>query len=102
MQRFYADVASASLPFATPEIRRIDQVNGMSVTYERKLPGQPLQRRLDVTHRDLGPAVVACVTGVLRALAAVPATASMRELAALDGAGRSGKEWTASRMPCSG
>jgi hypothetical protein len=84
MQRFYADVASASLPFATPEIRRIDQVNGMSVTYERKLPGQPLQRRLDITHRDLSPAAVECVTGVLHALAAVPATASMRELAALD------------------
>jgi aminoglycoside phosphotransferase (APT) family kinase protein len=84
MQRFYADVASASLPFATPEIRRIDQVNGMSVTYERKLPGQPLQRRLNITHRDLSPAAVECVTGVLRALAAVPATASMRELAALD------------------
>ncbi len=25
MQRFYADVASASLPFATPEIRRINR-----------------------------------------------------------------------------
>jgi len=32
----------------------------------------------------LTPAAVECVTGVLRALAAVPATASMRELAALD------------------
>jgi aminoglycoside phosphotransferase (APT) family kinase protein len=84
MQRFYADVASAYLPFSTPEILRIEQVNGTSVTYERKLPGQPLQHRLDVADRDLSPAAVKCVTSVLRALAAVPATASMRELAALD------------------
>jgi len=84
MQRFYGDVASAHLPFATPEILSIDMVNGTSVTYERKLPGQPLQHRLGFTDRDLSTAAVECVTGVLRALATVRATANMRELAALD------------------
>jgi aminoglycoside phosphotransferase (APT) family kinase protein len=84
MQSFYADVAAADLPFATPEILRIEQVDGTSVTYERKLPGEPLQQRLDVTDREIGLAAVNCVIDVLRALAAVPATASMRELAALD------------------
>jgi aminoglycoside phosphotransferase (APT) family kinase protein len=84
MQSFYADVAATDLPFATPEILRIEQVEGTSVTYERKLPGEPLQQRLDVTDREIGPAAVTCVTDVLRALATVPATASMRELAALD------------------
>jgi aminoglycoside phosphotransferase (APT) family kinase protein len=84
MQSFYADVAAADLPFATPEILRIQQVDDTSVTYERKLPGKPLQHRLDVTDRSVGPAAVKCVIDVLRALATVPAAASMRELAALD------------------
>jgi aminoglycoside phosphotransferase (APT) family kinase protein len=84
MQSFYADVAATDLPFATPEILTIEQVDGTSVTYERKLPGEPLQQRLDVTDREIGPAAVSCVIDVLRALATVPATASMRELAALD------------------
>lgn len=84
MQTFYADVAAADLPFATPEILRIEQAGGTSVTYERKLNGAPLQHRLDVTDAEIGPAAVSCVTGVLRALATVPATASMRQLAALD------------------
>src|SRR6201999_2347169 len=84
MQSFYADVAAADLPFATPEILRIEQVDDTSVTYERKLPGKPLQHRLDVTDRKIGPAAVECVIDVLRALSTVPAAASMRELAALD------------------
>jgi aminoglycoside phosphotransferase (APT) family kinase protein len=84
MQSFYADVAAAGLPFATPEVLRIEQVDGTSVTYERKLPGVPLQRRLDMTDREIGPAAVTCVTDVLRGLATVPAAASMRELPALE------------------
>ncbi len=84
MQRFYADVAAADLPFGTPEILRVEQVNGTSVTYERKLPGEPLQRRLDVNDREIGPSAVRCVIDVLRALATVPATASMRRLSVLD------------------
>ena len=84
LQRFYADVAAAGLPFATPEMLRIEQVDDTSVTYERKLPGQPLQHRVDVAGQSVGAAVVECVIGVLCALATVPATASMRELAALD------------------
>ena len=83
-QRFYADVAAAGLPFATPEIFSIEQANGRSVTYERKLPGQPLQHRLDPADREIGAAAAACVFDVLRALATVPATDSMRNLAALD------------------
>jgi hypothetical protein len=84
MQRFYADVAAAGLPFATPEIIEIQQVDGTSVTYERKLPGVPLQKRMGLNDRKIGPAAVRCVVDVLRALATVPATSSMRELAVLD------------------
>lgn len=84
MQRFYADVAVAGLPFATPEIIDVRQVDGTSVTYERKLPGAPLQKRLGLTDREIGPAAFRCVVDALRALATVPATSSMRELAVLD------------------
>jgi len=50
MQSFYADVGAAGLPFGTPEILAVEQVDGRSVTYERKLPGEPLERRLGDGH----------------------------------------------------
>ncbi|HEY2506267.1 MAG TPA: aminoglycoside phosphotransferase family protein [Streptosporangiaceae bacterium] len=84
MQAFYADVAAAKLSFSTPEILRIEQVDATAVTYERKLPGQALQDRLDLTVAEIRPAAAASVTEVLRALSTVTATGSMRELAALD------------------
>jgi aminoglycoside phosphotransferase (APT) family kinase protein len=84
MQRFYADVAAADLPFGTPEILRVEQVSGTSVTYERKLPGEPLQARLDADDREISATAVRCVIDVLRELATVPATTSMRQLAVLD------------------
>jgi Phosphotransferase enzyme family len=84
MQSFYADVAAADLPFETPEILRVEQVDGTSVTYERKLPGEPLQHRLSLDARAVGPAAANCVADVLRALSTVRATTSMRELPVLD------------------
>jgi Ser/Thr protein kinase RdoA (MazF antagonist) len=84
MRAFYADVAAAGLPFETPEILSIERVDGRSVTYERKLPGEQLQHRFAAGEAETGEPAAACVTGILGALAAVPATASMRELAALD------------------
>jgi Phosphotransferase enzyme family len=84
MQSFYADVAAAGLSFGTPEILRVEQVSGTSVTYERQLPGEPLQGRLDVDDREIGAAAVRCVTDVLCDLATVAATTSMRQLAVLD------------------
>lgn len=84
MQRFYADVTAAGLSFATPEIIRVQQVDGSSVTYERKLPGEPLQNRLKLEDRQIGPAAIRCVTDVLGELATVRATGSMRQLAVLD------------------
>jgi aminoglycoside phosphotransferase (APT) family kinase protein len=84
MQRFYADVARAGLPFATPEILAVEDAGGTAVTFERKLPGQPLRARLDINDQQLDPAGARCVTTVLRALASVPATTSMRQLPVLD------------------
>src|ERR1700722_17128951 len=46
LQRCYADVAAADLPFATPEIISVQQVKDNAVSYEAKLPGQSLQLRL--------------------------------------------------------
>jgi aminoglycoside phosphotransferase (APT) family kinase protein len=84
MQRLYADVAAAGLHFSTPEILAIERVDGLSVTYERKLPGQPLQQRLTVEDHILDPAAARCVVEVLQALATIAATAAMWQLAVLD------------------
>jgi aminoglycoside phosphotransferase (APT) family kinase protein len=84
MQSFYADVAAAALPFRTPEILTVEQVGHTPVTYERKLPGTPLQQRLGQDDGGVDPAAARCVTDVLQALATVPATTPMRQLAVLD------------------
>ncbi len=84
MQGFYADVAEARLPFGTPEILRVEQVDGTPVTYERKLPGEPLQLRLGDEDREISQSAIGCVLDVLRALSTVPASSSMRQLAVLD------------------
>lgn len=84
MQTFYADVAAAHLPFSTPEILQVEQVDGASVTYERKLPGEPLQQRLGAEDREISQSAIDCVLEVLRDLATVPASSSMRQLAVLD------------------
>jgi Ser/Thr protein kinase RdoA (MazF antagonist) len=83
-QRFYADVASHGLPFATPVILEVSDVNGVTVSRERELPGRPLQARLGFGDRVLGEEAVDCVALVLRALVGVPATAVMRQLPVLD------------------
>lgn len=83
-QRFYADVARAGLPFATPVILRVEEVEGIAVTFEQELHGEQLQARLAFEDRELDPAAVGCVLVVLRELAAVAGTATMRELPVLD------------------
>jgi hypothetical protein len=63
MQSFYADVGAAGLPFRTPEILAVEQVDGRSVTYERKLPGEPLARRLGDGDDGLDPVAARCRRG---------------------------------------
>jgi aminoglycoside phosphotransferase (APT) family kinase protein len=84
MQELYADVISSALPFATPEILAVEQVEGTAVTFERKLPGRSLQLSLGSDDRQLSPGAARCVIEVLRALAGVPSTISMRQLPVLD------------------
>jgi aminoglycoside phosphotransferase (APT) family kinase protein len=84
MQQFYADVARADLPFATPEILRVEVINDLAVTFERYLSGEPLQKRLAFEDLDLDEGTVECVIGVLRALRTVPGTDAMKQLPVLD------------------
>lgn len=84
MQNFYADLASAGLPFATPEILAVEEVGGTAITFERKLPGHPLRVRRNGDDQQVAPGAARCVIEVLRSLASVPATLSMRQLAVLD------------------
>ncbi len=84
MRRFYADVAAAGLPFATPEIFRVETVGGTSVTYERKLPGEPLEHWLGLDEAKVAQPVIGCIIDVLGALAEVAATEATRGLAVLD------------------
>lgn len=84
VQKFYADVASHGLPFATPLILEVNDVRGVTVSIERELPGEPLQARLRFADRELGNGAVDCVAGVLQALSRVPASDVMRRLPVLD------------------
>ncbi|MGH2344057.1 MAG: phosphotransferase, partial [Chloroflexota bacterium] len=84
MQRFYADTANAALPFATPEILKIESVDGVGVTYERELHGEPLQKHLAAEDPDVEPAAAAALSHVLAALAAVPGTLCMKDVPVLD------------------
>jgi aminoglycoside phosphotransferase (APT) family kinase protein len=83
-QHFYADVAAAGLPFDTPFILRVEEVDGVAVTYERELHGAPLQKRLAFEDSSLDAATVDCALAVLHALATVPGTNNMRQLPVLD------------------
>jgi hypothetical protein len=84
MQKFYADVAHADLGFATPVILSVEEVDGIAITYERELYGQPLQKRLTFESAELDPSSVNCVIDVLKALATVPATEAMLQMPVLD------------------
>jgi aminoglycoside phosphotransferase (APT) family kinase protein len=84
MQEFYVDVAHAELGFATPVILSVEEVDGVAITYERELYGEPLQARLALDDAELDSAAVSCVIEVLKALASVPATEAMRRMPVLD------------------
>jgi len=82
IRQVYADIARHQLPFATPEILKIEEPNGVLVTYERKLTGSPLgsDSAVEQPQRDVAPAEVDAILSVLSGLAAVPGTEAMRSL----------------------
>lgn len=84
LQAFYADVAAVRLPFATPVIVGVDEVDGKAITIERELTGTPLDQQLDSRSADIPHAAVDTIIAVLTGLATVPATAAMRRLPVLD------------------
>jgi len=95
LQRFYADLLLASLPFATPEVIRILEAEGSAVTIERELNGRPLRDYLDEGDNVAVPAAAGCVLSVLRGLGGVTAAQSARDLPVL-GANepfRGGQSW---------
>lgn len=84
MRGYYADVADAGLPFKTPVFLRVERIDGVVVTFEPELHGQPLQNRVTLRDRELDPAAIDCMLLVLRSLAGVRATDAMRRLPLLD------------------
>ncbi|MFF3209381.1 phosphotransferase family protein [Streptomyces sp. NPDC002886] len=81
-RQVYADLARRRLPFATPEIFDVEDHEGVLVTYERELPGDPM--RVDSAHadyeRELPAGQSEALLAVLRGLASVPGTEAMRRL----------------------
>jgi len=87
MQRFYADVAAGGLPFDTPvilEVEEVQEVDGSAVTYERELHGEPLHTVMTSSADGIDERSSASVVEILRALAGVPATGAVRALPVLD------------------
>jgi hypothetical protein len=83
LQRFYADLCAQSLPFATPEVVDLENVDGTSVTIERELSGRPLHDHLSEGATTVAPAAQECLGVVLASLAATRDLASARALAVL-------------------
>ncbi|PTH86111.1 aminoglycoside phosphotransferase family protein [Streptomyces sp. A244] len=81
-RRLYADIAAHPLPFGTPEILDAEECDGVLVSYERELGGRPLRSGGDgdPPARDLPRSETDALLTVLRALATVPGTETMRRL----------------------
>ena len=95
LQQFYTDLARASLPFATPEIIELDEIDGSGVTVERELRGCPLRQRLSDADNSISTAAQACVITVLEGLAGVRESRSALDLPVLGetGAFRGDATW---------
>ncbi|MFD5338739.1 phosphotransferase family protein [Streptomyces hawaiiensis] len=81
-RRLYADIAEHPLPFGTPEILDAEECDGVLVSYERELRGRPSRSGADgdPPARDLPRRETDALLTVLRALASVPGTETMRRL----------------------
>ncbi|MCW2873178.1 aminoglycoside phosphotransferase family protein [Actinacidiphila oryziradicis] len=83
MQQFYAE-AAARLPLPTPEILAVEDVDGLPVTVERELSGEPLHRFLSPEEPEPLPEAVSCLVEVLGTLANATDTDYLRQLPVLD------------------
>jgi hypothetical protein len=84
LQGYYDDLAQSGLPFLTPQILSITEVDGIAVTFDRELPGKPLQNELSADAGEIPEEVVDHLVNILKALASVPATENMRQMAVID------------------
>jgi len=85
LQRCYQRIGGGppDRSFLLPSIRDVLTVRDAAITIERLLPGEPLADALPEPLTALTPAMVEAVLAVLRGLAAIPATAALRELPVL-------------------
>jgi len=90
LKLFYAELARHRLPFATPEIREIAQIEASVVSIERELPGARLQRSAVDEATGVVRPIVDCLIAVLQGLASVPGDT---ELAGLPVLGESEALW---------
>jgi aminoglycoside phosphotransferase (APT) family kinase protein len=81
---FYRAVATAGLPFATPEIHDVRVLSDAVFSIERELPGRPLHPDRTGQSPPLDQVRLRCVAHVLEALAAVTPTDAMKQLPVLD------------------
>ena len=86
LQRCYESIGGdpPARAFRLPAIRDVLVVRDATITIERLLPGDPLVGALPETASALTPAMVDAILAVLRRLAAIPATAALRDLPVLD------------------
>ncbi len=86
LQRCYKSIGDSppGRAFTLPAIRDVLVVGDATITIERLLPGEPLAGALPETASALTPAMVDAILAVLRGLAAIPATAALRDLPVLD------------------
>lgn len=82
LQRFYADLLRARLPFATPEIKAVQAGPNGAITLERELPGTSLRSARELP--EIPSAVQECLLQVLMALRSVAPTQGMRDMPVLD------------------
>jgi hypothetical protein len=84
LAEFYADLRSARLPFATPEIVAVEQFAGKAATIERELLGDNLNDRLGAPTPVPDKAAQRCILDVLSALASITPTSASRALSVLN------------------
>lgn len=84
IKTFYDALALADLPFETPRVFDIVDLNGAHATIEKRLVGRPLHDDQPGVSPALDPADVATIVFVLRALAAARPSGNLNALPPLD------------------
>lgn len=69
LQSFYETLQSLQLPFATPEIFSVHAVADTTISFERELPGRPMNHLIDEADDQAPPFAVDALTLILTQLA---------------------------------